>query len=273
MWLYDQANYQLANDLLSSVPWESTLPFSDTESAWLMFKHIFLSIMHTAIPSKLVYPSPCFSIPWINGSLLSHIKFRNSLYRSAKRTRSLSLWSYYRYFRNKTLSLLRSFKCRFFQSLPVSPNSHSFWSTVNKIHKKPVSVPTLLFNGISASTPQAKADVLNEYFSSCFNKSCTPLSAIATPSLSPVIPADLLCSTDQVFHLILNISLDTTPGSDGISSHMIHHTAHSITLPLSLIFNSSLSSGIFTSDWKNSYPNLNHPLLLLLTSVPFHYFL
>ena len=64
VWLYDQANYQLANDLLSSVPWESTLPFSDTESSWLIFKHIFLSIMHTTIPSKLVYPSPCFSVIW-----------------------------------------------------------------------------------------------------------------------------------------------------------------------------------------------------------------
>ena len=126
VWLYDQHNYQLANDLLSSVPWESTLPFSDTESAWLIFKNIFLSIMHTTIPSKLVYPSPYFSVPWINGSLLSHIKFRNSLYRSAKRTGSLSLWSYYRYFCNKTLSLLRSLKCRFFQSLSVSPNSCSF---------------------------------------------------------------------------------------------------------------------------------------------------
>ena len=188
VWLYDQANYQLGNDLLSSVPWESTLPFSDTESAWLIFKHIFLSIMHTSIPSKLVYPSPRFSVPWINDSLLSHIKFRNSLYRSAKRTGPLSLWSYYRYFRNQTLSLLRSLKSRFFQSLSVSPNSRSFWSAINKIRKKPVSVPTLLCNGISASTPQAKADVLNEYFSSCFNKSCTPLSAVATPSLSPVTP-------------------------------------------------------------------------------------
>ena len=34
---------------------------------------------------------------------------------------------------------------------------------------------------------------------------------------------------------------------------MIHHTAHFISLPLSLIFNSSLSSGIFPSDWKNSF--------------------
>ena len=209
--------------------------------------------MHTTIPSKLVYPSPRFSVPWINGSLLSHIKFRNSLYHSAKHTGSLSLWSYYRYFRNQTLSLLRSLKSRFFQSLSVSPNSRSFWSAVNKIRKKPVSVPTLLYNGISTSTPQAKADVLNEYFSSCFNKSCTPLSAAATPSLSPVIPVDFLCSTNEVLHLILNIPLDTVPGSDGISSPMIHHTAHSISLPLSLIFNSSLSSGIFPSDWKNSF--------------------
>ena len=124
--------------------------FSDTESAWLIFKHIFLSIMHTTVSSKLVYPSPQFSVPWINGSLLFHIKFRNSFYCFAKRTGSLSFWSYYHYFHNQTLSLLRSLKSRFFQSLSVSPISCSFWSAVNKIRKKPVSVPTLLFNCISA---------------------------------------------------------------------------------------------------------------------------
>ena len=32
------------------------------------------------------------------------------------------------------------------------------------------------------------------------------------------------------------MALDTAPGSDGISSTMIHFTAHSISFPLSLIF-------------------------------------
>ena len=122
-----------------------------------MFKHIFLSIMHTTTSNKLVYPSPHFSVPWINDSRLFHIKFRNSLYRSAKRTGSLSLRSYYRYFRDHTLSLLRSLKSRFFQSLY---NSHSFWSAVNKICKKPVSVPTLLFNGIY-SPPHLKLKLIS----------------------------------------------------------------------------------------------------------------
>ena len=103
--VYDQANYQLANDLLSSVPWDSTLTLSDPESAWLIFNDVFLSIMHTTLPSKLVYPSPRFSAPWINGSLLSCIKFRNVIYCSANCTGSPSLWSFYRYFRNQTLQV------------------------------------------------------------------------------------------------------------------------------------------------------------------------
>ena len=37
-----------------------------------------------------------------------------------------------------------------------------------------------------------------------------------------------------------------------ISSIMLHNTVHSILLPLSLIFNSSLLTGIFPSDWTNS---------------------
>ena len=58
----------------------------------------------------------------------------------------------------------------------------------------------------------------------------------------------LLCSPDNVLDLILNSPTNIAPGPDGISALMLRNTAHSISLPLSLIFNSSISSCSFPSD-------------------------
>ena len=83
-------------------------------------------------------------------------------------------------------------------------------------------------------------------------------------------PLDLLCSKDELLRLLLNLSCDTATGPDGISARILKLSVHSITVPLTLIFNLSISSGIFPSDWKNSYivpiPKSKSP-----SSAPFDY--
>ena len=92
--------------------------------------------------------------------------------------------------------------------------------------------------------------------------SLTPFSLLVStlqllPSQPPLLllllPPALLCSTDNVLHLILNSPLNTASGPDDISAQMLHNTALSIALPLSLIFNSSISSCSFPTDWKNAF--------------------
>ena len=60
VWFYDKADFVLANRLLSSIPWDSVLPHLHTEAAWLIFKELFLRVMHKTIPSELVF-SPSMS--------------------------------------------------------------------------------------------------------------------------------------------------------------------------------------------------------------------
>ena len=57
---------------------------------------------------------------------------------------------------------------------------------------------------------------------------------------------------DEILHLLLNLPSNTSTGPDGISARMLKLSASSIVAPLTLIFNQSISSGIFPSDWKNS---------------------
>ena len=115
-----------------------------------------------------------------------------------------------------------------------------------------ISIPYLTQDGSPVTSPSDKANVLNQYFFSCFNNLTTPLSPSTHPPDNTFSP-DYLCNPEDICNLISCIPIDTTPGPDSISSIMLHNTASSISLPLSLIFNSSISSGTFPTDWKNSF--------------------
>ena len=249
VWLYNQADFDRANEILSSIPWSEILP-PCPDTSWTIFKELFLRTMHICIPSKVSFPSTLPPHPWLNNKALRLIKQRNSAFRSAKRSGSTSLLCLYRSLRNKVVSYLRKLKSCFFKSLTSNPKS--FWPKIKKLRKSLSSIPSLSFNDVLASTPTSKANVLNSYFSSCFNSSSPPLSS---PSSPPPIstPPSLLCSPDNVLDLILNSPTNIAPGPDGISALMLRNTAHSISLPLSLIFNSSISSCSFPSDWKNAF--------------------
>ena len=146
--------------------------------------------------------------------------------------------SQYRIFRNKTLSYQRHLKSTFFHKLFSSSSSKDFWSLFKNLNKKSFSIPTLSFNGSSATTPLSKANMIN-----CFNLSVPPLYTAST--FSEECPSHLLCSNIEVAKLLLQIPSNTSTGPDGISAHTLRETAYSISSPLTFIFWLSLVFSLF----------------------------
>ena len=161
--------------------------------------------------------------------------------------------SQYRICRNKTFSYQHHLKSTFFHKLSSS-SSKDFWSLFKKLNKKSSSIPTLSFNGSSATTPLTKANMINQFFVNCFNVSVPPLSTASGDSgSSEECPSHFLCSNVKVAKLLLQIPFNTSTGPDGISARMLRETAYSISSPLTSIFNLSIKSGIFHDNWKNSH--------------------
>uniref|UniRef100_A0A1X7T5A2 Reverse transcriptase domain-containing protein n=2 Tax=Amphimedon queenslandica TaxID=400682 RepID=A0A1X7T5A2_AMPQE len=75
--------------------------------------------------------------------------------------------------------------------------------------------------------------------------------------------SDLLCSQTDIIKIISDLPVQTSPGPDHITSLLLKSTAHSISFPLQHIFNLSISTGIFPSQWKLSLvtpiPKTNPP--------------
>ena len=217
-------------------------------------------------------PPTNFSFLWVNHSFINQVKIKNSIFSSAKRTDSPSLWAKYHSYCNKTIAYLRHLKFKFFHNLLTSPSPQSFWSAVKCIHSKHVSIPSIIHNGSPVTSSSSKANVLNQYFSSCFNRS-TALYLLwlivlilhykTTIQIFSVIQMKFAASF-LVFLLTLLLVLMVSPLSCSTTQLLVFHFL------LFLIFNSFLSTGIFPSDWKTSisYLFLNwKPLLHSLQSI------
>ena len=134
-------------------------------------------------------------------------------------------------------------------SLIRSPRE--FWSAYHSLTPNRRRIPHNLTNGtITAESLTSKANLLNSYFSSCFTNQPNYASASTPPASSSSLPdlSTIQC-TEEVEKLLCSLKVKT---STEISSHMLRNTAFSVSSSLHKLFNLSLSTGHFPTDWKSS---------------------
>ena len=92
--------------------------------------------------------------------------------------------------------------------------------------------------------------MFNSFFENCFNTAFPPLSP-ATAQLQSHPCEDMLCTEDEVFHLLSSLDVTKAIGMDEISSRMLEYIATSITPAVAKLFSLSIASGKISSKWKN----------------------
>ena len=113
-------------------------------------------------------------------------------------------------------------------------------------------MPVLHHEGTIAETDYEKADMLNNFFSSCFNTAVPPLCLHHDSASHLPCPDDLLCTSEQMLSYIQSLDSDKASGCDGISTKMLKGTARSVAEPLTKLFNKSICLGHFPNSWKIS---------------------
>ena len=248
VWCYDQANWERAMMLIDSFDW--TILFSnDINETWTKWCDQFLKIMCECIPTKTLPNRK--NLPWLSKDLVNSIKRRNLLYKKGKLRGNLSM---YKVMRNRVTSNLRKAKKAYFQNIDPK-NPKEFWKLIKYLSKKQSSIPTLIDeNGSEALTGLQKADVLNNFFSKCFNRLCAPLDdwSESDIKLADDLPDDLLCDEDNVCNLLTNLDVSKSSGPDRISAKMLKHTAVSIAPSITKLFNLSITNGRVPRGWKLS---------------------
>ena len=252
VWRYHLADWDKAAELLDSIEWDSLLSL-DVDEQWVTWKNYFLQIMELCIPHTIAKVKK--NLPWINKRILNTIKKRDALFRVAKSTgRSLDR-SKYNQKRNLVVGMLRESKHTFFNQRLNNADCKTFWKTIRLLnHDYSSHMPTLQDGTKTIETSLDKATALNNYFYSCFNHSHPILQNtqhLIDTSLPPSeCPSELLCTEETVLELLTTLDTTKSTGIDGISSIMLKYTSVSVADSLHKLFNHSISTGMFPSDWK-----------------------
>ena len=135
---------------------------------------------------------------------------------------------------------------------PTPNNPKTFWKLIKSCfgNKQSISIPPLIHNNNLIHEDSSKATLLNEYF---ISQSIPPNSNIPLPDFSYVTDARLghINVTPTLVHKILsNLDVSKACGPDKINNKILKQCASSLCVPLSNLFNKSLSLGIFPSQWK-----------------------
>ena len=186
VWLYKSADMPLARDLLSNLPVAS--PEDNIDTFWKRWQAAFLDAIQRSVPRRTVPIKS--SSPWLNSEIRRLTSKRERLFRLFKRSKSSDHLDKYKSLRNTIVSKVRAAKTAFFENLAQSYNdSKKFWSIIKVLNPRPTNSSTLTDGSKVVSADADKAALLNDFFSSCFNKTFVPSypSIIQTLLTQPII--------------------------------------------------------------------------------------
>ena len=189
-------------------------------------------------------------IPWLSKSLAQLMR-RNMLFSRSKRSKRKSDFERYKKLRNRVTTTKRC-QNRFFRQ--INPrDTEKFWKSVKYLNKNQSPVPIFSQGNTLACTDSEKADMLGNYFSSCFNLAISPLT-IEDHGAVPCnnIPEVYLCSVVWIYHSLSTLDTSKTTGPDKISAHMLKATARCIAPSVTVLMNLSLQTGNVPTEWKKS---------------------
>ena len=131
-------------------------------------------------------------------------------------------------------------------------DNRKWWKIINKMSGKPRTTKpfTLGRNGEILNNLQA-SNALNEFYTSV-NAGIPPLDVNLLPSFLPSNDSVPVVECYQVCKKLQSVHPFKAPGPDNISPRILKEYAHVLAEPITIIFNTSLASGVVPSGWKES---------------------
>jgi hypothetical protein len=198
-----------------------------------------------------------------NGLLISRTT-KNKLYLKSVSHPSDANSQTYRIYRNLYNSLVRRSRQLFYTTdLEAARNNpKKTWDILREVTtgrdpRQPISEITT--NTETLSDPPLIAEEFNNFFSSIGSKIANSIPPSRTDPLSylpdnPNVPDLNLNQTgpSQIIDLLKTFDNKSTPDIDGISIKLLKFVSHEIAVPLSHIFNLSITLGVFPNSFKSA---------------------
>ena len=259
IWHYAKSQADNIKKSMEKFPWIAQLNgLNPTQQVSLLNKTI-LNIMSNFVPNseKTFRPS---EPPWFGKNIRSSLKKHNKLYRKFKE-KGCTLESKKILDDSKTeiSSLILKAKEDYLKRQGAkladpSTSRKTYWKIIHGFLNKckVPRIPPLFFEGNFFTDCKQKATIFNKYFA----KQCTPF---LTDSILPNLVyltnerfSSIEISQDEVKDILKILKTNKAHGPDNISVSMIQLCGENLCVPLQIIFQNIIETGIFPDQWKEA---------------------
>ena len=257
VYLWKQANLQEMKKSMVEFSSKLTQDYSietPVEVLWSLFHNKLLSLLNTFVPSKIKHTSN--RKLWINHKIKQLRRHKQKAYNKARQTNLSLHWTQFKDLKRQMQRECRKSYNKYMSDIIhdsyVNSKKKKLFSFIKSLRKDYCGEPTLQKDGLRHDDNQAKASILNQYFSSVFsNDEHLQPPPDMGPSPYPDIPNIEICC-EGITCLLNDLDPSKSHGPDEVPARLLKSMAAEISPSLKLIFSASLHQGAIPQIWKQA---------------------
>jgi hypothetical protein len=249
-----KADYNKISSYLSSIPWESSLGSckSVDEMTDIFYSELSKSILKFVPKSKP--PSKKYPI-WYTKNLIRLLREKYKLRLKYKKYKNpldeLALHT----IKKRCSDLIESCYSIYITDLEkdLSVNPKKFWTFLKNKKLNNNLYPSAMKHGdLEETTGTGICNLFATFFASVYKPSLPTANLPFPESHGSISIGGITLCQDDVLKALKNLDYKKGAGPDGIPPLFAFQCRNSLSLPLTIIFNMSLHSGVFPRIWKDA---------------------
>ena len=193
---------------------------------------------------------------WLTANIHSLMRSRNYYYRQYLKSRSQATWDRYKTLRKEVNRQIRQAKASHFITISEEMRKQPklAWSKLNAaLGRTRASAPLSQYITSERTTPDEStvANSLIDHFSIPPANTTSTTHSISPTSCSSIFRLSEVSET-EVLKKLSNLDAGKATGPDRISARLLRMVALSIAQSITSLFNPSLTTGQFPSEWKEA---------------------
>ena len=260
IWHFKRARADLIIKAVSEFPWAAHLQHVHDPNQQVKFLNDFLlNVMSNFVPNEEKIFRPQVH-DWLSNDVKRLLRKQNKIYKKYKCNGfKIEDKASFDDIVNKCTVAIKNAKEKFLTDQGAklanpTTGPKLYWKIMNRFLNKCKipRIPPLLDIGIYVTDCKQKASIFNKYFA----LQCTPF---LTNSVLPVLRhhtnnrlSSFNVTAAEITEILIGLKVNKAHGPDEISGNMIKLCGHHISIPLKMIFDNIIRTGIFPDQWKEA---------------------
>ena len=256
MYCFNQADWVSINEHLCSIDWLSTFKYCITvDDYWQCFHSIMITCLNNFVPT--LSSTNCTMANKKRQKYPLHIrKLLNKkalAWSLSSKFKTPNLKMKYKTLAERCKNAINKFFVTSENSLIETENLGAFYKFVNNKTSTRAGVSPLYDNdGVLQCEDSKKADLLNSFFTSIFSVDNGIRPPMVGNPNSINASEGFCCSPRLVEKAILNMKNSKSAGEDKLPISVFKNLCRPLAIPLSIIFNISMSTSLLPKEWKSA---------------------